>query len=84
MSKVRSAYAEIEEKVLERYGERGESLVVQVEMRHGVGEAYERKTVLLLNDYDYGWMWEVDWWSGEEDVRLVGAQPVSDVKVEEW
>jgi len=34
-----------------------------------------------LEDYD-DWVWEHDWWEGEEDVEFVGAQVLSDVVIE--
>lgn len=32
-------------------------------------------------DFD-GWEWNYDWWEGEENVELIGAIAISDIKIE--
>lgn len=32
-------------------------------------------------DFD-GWVWDYDWWEGEENVELIGAIALSDIKIE--
>lgn len=32
-------------------------------------------------DFD-GWEWDWDWWEGEENVELIGAIALSDIKIE--
>ena len=32
-------------------------------------------------DFD-DWVWEYDWWEGEENVELIGAIALSDIKIE--
>lgn len=32
-------------------------------------------------DFD-GWVWDYDWWEGEENVELIGAIAIDDIKIE--
>ena len=32
-------------------------------------------------DFD-GWVWDWDWWEGEENVELIGAIALSDIRIE--
>lgn len=42
-----------------------------------------RLECILHYDSDYNdWEWEWYWWGGEEDVALIGAIALSDIKIE--
>ena len=58
-----------------------------VELRHKYNYEDETKwhkcTELMLNEgYDYAhpdWVWEYDWWEGQQDIELLAVAPASEV-----
>ena len=82
-------YKIIKNIVLDKYGSRGESILVELKTKYSCDDEYVSFSSLLLNDgedwLNPDWIWEDDWWEGEQDVELVAAAPVGDIKLsEEW
>ena len=82
-----NAYEVVEKIVLEKYKNRGESIIVQLRLKYGYEQKYYKITTLLLNDgedcFRPKWVWEYDWWEGEQDVELIAAAPISDIDISE-
>ena len=76
------AYEDVMNAVLEKYGSRGENIVVQLRTKYKLTDNWINVTTLLLNEgdcVDPEWLWEYDWWEGGSDVELIAAAPVSDI-----
>lgn len=78
-----SAYEAVRDKVLEKYGWTYESILVQIKIKYSEEKEYHDLTELLINDgpdsntSDY--IWENDWWEGQQDVELIAAAPISQI-----
>lgn len=53
-------------------------ILVTIKMNGGI---FTTRMKFDTIDYD-DWVWESDWWEGEEDVEFVGAQLLCDVVIE--
>lgn len=81
-----SAYDAVERVVLEKFKNCGASMVIQLRKKYGCEDDWEDCTELLLNDGDWinpKWVWENDWWEGEDDVELIAAAPVFAVSLDD-
>ena len=82
-----NAYDAVEKIVLDTYGPLNASIVVQLQMKYDYEDNWEECTELLLNDGESWdnpeWIWENDWWEGQQDVDLIAAAPIYAVKLEE-
>ena len=87
MSKGETAYDAVSKIIKSKYGDRGESIVVQLRQKCNDNEPWEELTVLYLNEGN-DWrnrpyyVWEIDWWEGQEIVELIAAATVSDIKLD--
>lgn len=45
---------------------------------------HETTQYLGLEDNASGFVWEYDWWEGEQDVRLLGFSPVNEIKLRNY
>lgn len=45
---------------------------------------HETTQYLGLEDNASGFVWEYDWWEGEQDVRLLGFFPVNEIKLHNY
>lgn len=87
-----NAYNAVEKVISDKYPHGGnESIVVQLKQKYDFEneDEWEEVTTLLLNEgKDYlnpEFVWEFDWWEGQQDVELVAFAPVSFVKLtDEW
>jgi len=84
-----NAYAAVEKIILDKYGSRGESIVVNLQLKYSCEDKYHFATTILLNDgidcFNPDWIWEYDWWEGEQDVILLAAAPISEVELnDQW
>ena len=81
----RTGYEAVEAEVLPLWQHTGESLVVELMIKYKHEPEYERKTELLLNDgpdwFTPRYVWESDWWEGQQDIILVGSLPVSRIRL---
>lgn len=82
------AYTAVENEIFKRYSCYG-SFIVQIREKHMEEEKWYEATELLLNEgYDNEhphYIWENDWWEGEQFVELVAVAPVFNVKLaDEW
>lgn len=80
-NKNQTAYRAVSEQVLKRFGWTNESIVVQIKKKYSSDDNYSNITELLINDAQSDgepqYIWEHDWWEGEQDVELIAAAPVS-------
>ena len=80
-----NGYAAVEDAVLSRYAYTGESIVVELRTKYSHEKTYAQRTELLLNDgpdfLSPLYVWENDWWEGEQDIELVAAAPISRVRL---
>lgn len=84
-----TAYDEVEKIVLEKYGDTGASILVQMRLKYDGDDEWEEHTELLLNEgNDWAtpkYIWENDWWAGQQDVDLIAVAPVYAIKLDdEW
>ena len=86
IDKKTTGYDAAEKVIFEKYGVMGESKVVQLRTKYKFDKDWTDITTLLLNDGTWSepdWIWEYDWWEGEEDVDLVAVAPVSRIDISE-
>ena len=84
-----TAYDAVEKIIHEKYSN-GEDFVVQIKLRYNptkeYREEYREITELYYNDgYDWqypDYVWQYDWWEGEEDVELIAVAPISSLKLD--
>ena len=80
-----NAYEAVENIVLKKYGYLNDSIVVQLRTKYkceGEDEWHDITDILL---FDKEYIWESDWWEGEQDVELIAAAPVAFVTLgNEW
>ena len=38
-------------------------------------------TEILMYEPGNGYIWENDWWEGQEDVKLLGFMPIDDIRI---
>ena len=85
-SKNETAYDAAVKAITDRYG-CGESFVVQLRINDGYHHNLVNKIELLINDgIDFehpDYVWEYDWWEGEEHIELVAAAPISEIELSE-
>lgn len=87
MNKGETAYDAVSKIIKSKYGNRGESIVVQLRQKYDDNDPWEELTVLYTNEGN-DWrnrpyyIWETDWWEGQEFVELIAAAPVSDIKLD--
>ena len=85
-----NAYKTIEDIAIRMYGHTGESLLDQVMHKYACEKEYTEGTYLLADDREEytdppKYVWENDWWEGEQDVLLVAIAPVSEIDLpEKW
>ena len=85
-----NAYKAIEEIAVKKYGNTGDSLLVRVMCKYECEKEYREGTYLLADDREDftdppKYVWEYDWWEGEQDVLLVAIAPVSEIDLpEKW
>ena len=61
-----------------------EEYIVRIAYKYDCEEDYEVSNELLLMENDRGdYIWEHDWWEGQQDVRVLGWIKVSEGKVKE-
>ena len=64
-----------EEKNIYEYDDK---YIVYYKLKHSKNEEYEYETTTLEYDYQLDkYVWEYDWWEGEDYIELVGITPVS-------
>lgn len=75
-----TAYDEVEKIVLEKYGDTGDSILVQMRLKYDGDDEWEECTELLLNEGpDWTtpkYVWENDWWEGQEHIEVIAMAPV--------
>lgn len=78
-----TAYKAVAKVVLEKYKYTNESIVVQIRLKYSCEQKYKDITELFINDgEDYGnpdYIWENDWWEGQQDVELIATAPISEI-----
>lgn len=85
-----NAYDAIEKVIFSKYPRICETVIVQLRQKYDCedDDEWEEKTVLLLQDGDFinpKWVWEYDWWEGQQNVELEAFAPVDLVKLsDEW
>ena len=80
-----TAYAAVREKLFEKLSPYNGSIVVQLRIRYNEETQWREITELLIDDgedWDHPcWVWENDWWEGEQNVELIAAADVADIKL---
>ena len=81
------AYTAVENIVIPKY--EVSDIIVQLRSKYDWEINYRDHTELLINDgKDYShpkYIWQNDWWEGEQDVILVAAARVEDIKLgDKW
>ena len=81
-----NAYAAVEEAIFENEDWPCGSYLVQLKIKYAdqPEDKYLDKTELLIDDRhasgdDPNYVWEYDWWEGEEDVIILGLAKVEDI-----
>ena len=64
------------------YGFMNESILVRIGVKDAGDKEYRYSTELLINDGE-DWttpkyVWESDWWEGQDEIEVVWAAPVSE------
>ena len=81
------AYTAVENEIFKRYGD-GSSFIVRIKEKHMEEEKWYEITELLLNEGSYDhphYIWESDWWEGEQFVELVAVAPACRATLtDEW
>ena len=87
MNKGETAYDAVSKIIMHKYGDRGESIVVQLRQKYDEFDPWEELTVLLINDpidpIHSKYVWETDWWFGQEIVELLAAAPISKIRLDD-
>lgn len=64
------------------YGFMNESILVRIGIKDYGDKEYRYKTELLINDGPDSetpeYIWENDWWEGQDEIEVVWAVPVSE------
>lgn len=81
-----TAYEAIEKIALKKYRHISDSLIVQFRMKYDYEERWDDYTELLLIEGDWGaeeYVWQDDWWEGEQCVDLIAIAPVCRIRLPE-
>lgn len=82
-----SGYYGVEQAIIRKLGEiPPESLLVQIRTKHREDEEWRDITELLIQEGtsdDPKWIWESDWWEGEQFVDLVAVAKIWQVDISE-
>lgn len=86
ISNPQNGYEAVEKAVMEQmkilYGFMNESILVRIGAKDSVDKEYRYSTELLINDgKDWAtpkYIWESDWWYGQDKIEVVWAVPVSE------
>ena len=78
------AYEAVEEIVLAKYGSFHGSFLVHLRTKYHEDDKWTNLSELFMDDGD-DWMhpsfvWETDWWEGEQYVDLVAIAPIDEIK----
>lgn len=80
-----NAYECVESVIMAMYAYLHCSFVVELETKYKCDDTPRRFSTLLLYDgenYDNPhYIWEDDWWEGEEDVKLIAVAPSCDIEL---
>lgn len=79
-------YGVIKELVLKEYGNWTEPIVVWLKQKYECEQNYQEVTDMLSlsdNGWFSEWLFENDWWEGQQDVDLIGFAPVSEIPMDE-
>ena len=74
-------YKAVMDRMKKIHGFMNETIIVRIGMKYEGEKEFTYDTYLLLNEGE-SWdqpkyIWEMDWWEGEQDIDLVFAAPVS-------
>jgi hypothetical protein len=62
------------------YGFMNESILVRIGVKYSWDKEYQYSTELLINDGEDwatpNYIWESDWWEGQDEIEVVWAVPV--------
>lgn len=86
ISNPQNGYEAVEKAVMEQmatlYGFTNESILVRIGKRYSHEDEYTYSTELLMNDgEDWAtpkYIWESDWWEGEQEIKIFFAAPISE------